>query len=60
MSYNSYVNVCRLNNAGYLLKNFDLSILECAIESGYKSLRSFNRNFKEYFGMTPIEYRHKS
>lgn len=57
MSYNSYVNSCRLNHAGYLLKNYDFSILECAVESGYKSLRSFNRNFKEYFNMTPNEYR---
>ena len=57
ISYNSYVNSCRLNHAGYLLKNTDSSILECAVESGYKSLRSFNRNFKEYFNMTPNEYR---
>lgn len=57
ISYNSYVNSCRLNHAGYLLKNSDFSILECAEESGYKSLRSFNRNFKEYFNMTPNEYR---
>ena len=56
-SYNSYVNSCRLSHAEYLLKNSDLSILECAEESGYKSLRSFNRNFKEYFNMTPNEYR---
>ena len=57
MSYNSYVNICRLNHASYLLKNSDYSILECAVESGYKSLRSFNRNFKEYFAVTPLEYR---
>lgn len=57
MSYNSYVNICRLNHASYLLKNSESSILECAVESGYKSLRSFNRNFKEYFGITPQEYR---
>lgn len=57
MSYNSYVNICRLNHASYLLKNSDYSILECAVESGYKSLRSFNRNFKEYFASTPLDYR---
>lgn len=57
MSYNSYVNVCRLNHASYLLRNTDYSILECAAESGYKSLRSFNRNFKEYFSVTPLDYR---
>lgn len=57
ISYNSYVNICRLNHASYLLSNTDLSILECSIESGFKSLRSFNRNFKEYFGKTPVEYK---
>ena len=55
--YNTYVNVYRLNQAAYLLRNTDLSILSCAIESGYKSLRSFNRNFKNYFSVTPGEYK---
>ena len=55
--YNSYVNICRLNHAGYLLRNTDISVLACAIESGYKSLRSFNRNFKQYFSVTPGEYK---
>lgn len=57
IAYNTYVNVCRLNNASYLLHNSDLSILACAIESGYKSLRTFNRNFKQHFSVTPNEYR---
>ena len=57
IAYNTYVNVCRLNNASYLLHNSDLSVLACAIESGYKSLRTFNRNFKQHFSVTPNEYR---
>ena len=57
MSYNNYVNICRLNHASYLLKNTDISILECSIESGYQSLRTFNRNFKDYFSITPLEYK---
>ncbi len=57
ISYNEYVNVCRINHAGYLLKNKELSVIECATESGYGSLRSFNRNFKEIMGITPSEYR---
>lgn len=55
--YNSYVNIRRLSNASYLLHNTDATVLECAVDSGYRSLRSFNRNFKEYFGMSPAEYR---
>lgn len=57
ISYNEYVNICRINHAGYLLKNTRLLIIECSAESGYSSLRSFNRNFKEIMGITPTEYR---
>lgn len=58
ISFNSYVNQYRINNACYLLmNNSDYSILQCALESGYTSLRSFNRNFKTVTGITPAEYR---
>lgn len=57
MSYNAYVNACRLSWAAYLLHNGTDSILACSIECGYPSLRTFNRNFKDYYGMTPQEYR---
>ena len=60
ISYIQYVNMMRLNYAGYLLHNTDSSILECSIECGYNSLRSFNRNFKNYHGITPQEYRKSS
>lgn len=60
MSFNSYVNMYRLNNACYLLNNSDDSILNSAMESGYKSIRSFNRNFKNYFGVSPNEYLNSS
>lgn len=59
ISYNSYVNECRTRNACYLLDNTDYSILRCALESGYESLRSFNRNFLNLMGITPGEYRTK-
>ena len=57
ISYNAYVNQYRINNACYLLTNSDYSILQCALDSGYDSLRSFNRNFTEYLSVTPSEYR---
>ncbi len=57
ITFNAYVNYYRLSHACYLMENSDVPILQCAMESGYASLRSFNRNFKQYFGMTPIEYR---
>lgn len=57
ISFNTYVNHYRISNACYLLDNSDVSILQCALESGYDSIRSFNRNFKEHLGITPVQYR---
>ena len=57
ISFVSFVNRYRINRACYLLKNANISILECAMDCGYSSLRSFNRNFLMYVGMTPREYR---
>lgn len=57
ISFNSYVNQYKISTACYLLRNTDHSIIRCALESGYKSLRSFNRNFSSSLGITPIQYR---
>lgn len=57
ISYNQYLNARRLNHAAHLLRNTNETALNCALESGYSSLRTFNRNFKLYYGMTPKEYR---
>ena len=57
ISFNGYVNHYRLSRACYLLDNSPLSILQCTYECGFVSLRSFNRNFKAQFGISPTEYR---
>ncbi len=57
MSFNNYVNHLRINKACYLLNNTDNTVLQCSLETGYTSLRSFNRNFKLITGKTPKEYR---
>lgn len=57
MSFVGYLNRCRISKACYALRNTNKSILECAYECGYSSLRSFNRNFKNIIGLTPKEYR---
>lgn len=59
ISFNEYVNNYRLNHACYLLHNSTAPIIQCTLESGFVSLRSFNRNFKQRFGLTPTEYRNK-
>lgn len=57
ISFNTYVNRFRISNACYLLNNTNYSVLQCALESGYKSIRSFNRNFINLLGVTPKEYK---
>ena len=57
VSYKSYVNRYRLSHACYLMENTDHTILQCAMESGFGSLRNFNRNFKEEYGCTPTQFR---
>ena len=57
MSFNDYVNLMRLNQACYLLKNTDRSITDCGFESGFRSIHTFNRNFKERYGISPQQYR---
>lgn len=57
LSFTEYVNRCRISEAQYLLKNTSSNILAIAIDCGFKSLRSFNRNFKKIVGVSPVEYR---
>jgi len=57
ISFNAFVNQYRISNACYMLNNSGYSILQCAYECGYSSLRSFNRNFKMLLSVTPQEYR---
>ena len=59
ISYKSYLNRYKISMACYILKNTDKTILECAYECGYTSLRNFNRNFKSIIGSPPSEYRLK-
>lgn len=57
--FKAYVTFYRLNRVCYLLEHSQLSILACAEEAGFASIRSFNRVFKNHFGLTPKEYRQK-
>ncbi len=57
ISFCDYVNAYRLGDACYLLQNTEKPITDIAFLCGYTSLRSFNRNFKQNFGITPKQYR---
>lgn len=51
-----YISMVRLSNVCYLYENSSDTILSFAIESGFDSLRTFNRNFKKFYGVSPKEY----
>ena len=57
LAFTEYLNRYRLNKACHLLDNTDESILQCALDVGYNSLRTFNRNFKKEFSISPAAYR---
>lgn len=56
LTFVEYLNNCRINHACYLLENSDLTITQIAHESGYNTLRTFNRNFLKYANTTPAKY----
>ncbi len=57
MSFVAFVNQYRISRACHVLKNSNKTVLECAYDCGYKSLRSFNRNFKLYTGVSPKDFK---
>ena len=56
ISFNSYVTHYRLSHACYLMENTEQTILQCAYNSGFSSVRNFNRCFKENLGIAPTQY----
>ncbi len=57
MSYIQYINKIRTNAAQTLLLDPDISITEVAMRSGFSSITSFNRAFKEVKHCTPTEFK---
>lgn len=56
ISFNSYVTHYRLSHACYLMENTEQTISQCAYNSGFSSLRNFNRCFKDLLKITPTQY----
>jgi AraC-like DNA-binding protein len=40
-----------------MIKNSDMNISEIAYDSGFGSIRNFNRAFMEVYNITPTKYR---
>ena len=56
MHFSNYVNLFRVDAATEQLRSSDLSITDIAFNSGFKSIRTFNRAFKEITGQNPHFY----
>ena len=57
MNYSKWLNTVRLEKAAELLAQPGMSLTEIAMHSGFQSISSFNRVFREEKGMSPREYR---
>ncbi|MGM9641922.1 MAG: helix-turn-helix domain-containing protein [Eubacteriales bacterium] len=55
--FNDYINSLRISHACRLLRREDMQITEVAEAVGFSTLRTFNRAFSKFRGMTPSEYR---
>ena len=57
MNYSKWLNMIRLERATELLASRELTLTEIAMRSGFQSISSFNRVFREEKHMAPGEYR---
>jgi AraC-like DNA-binding protein len=62
-NFNDFLNYYRTTEVAKKLGDAEfqkITILSLALESGFRSLSSFNRAFRSYHGMTPTEYRNRA
>lgn len=57
VGFHYYLQYQRCSHAAYLLKNRNMSISEIAYDSGFGSIRSFNRAFMFIYNTAPTKYR---
>ncbi len=57
INFRSYINALRLLRATRMLKCTDKPVTCICYECGFESQRTFNRAFREHYGVTPTEYR---
>ncbi len=56
-TYKELLQIKRLNQASFLLLNTRLSVTGISIAVGYDNTSYFHRIFRNYYGMSPKEYR---
>ena len=56
-NFTEYLTLQRVKRAQLFLANSDMNITEIAFASGFKSISSFNRAFRQFRGCAPRDYR---
>ncbi len=57
VNFCDYINSLRLNLATTFLQEDNYSITEVAMQSGFSTVRTFNRAFIKEYGITPSQYK---
>lgn len=57
-NFAEYLTLQRVRRAEVLLSDSSLAITEISFQSGFRSISTFNRSFREIRGCSPSEYRH--
>ena len=57
VGFNGYINSLRVADAVFLLDSGKSDMTEVAQASGFNTVRTFNRAFKEIYGMSPSMYK---
>lgn len=57
MSPLEYINMVRIHAACEYLKKTDKPVAEIAVDCGFRTNSTFNRNFKQVMGISPLEWR---
>lgn len=60
VNFRTYINSLRLEYALQLLEKDELTVTELAYESGFSTIRTFNRAFKREFGISPLHFKNKT
>ena len=56
-TFSDYLIQCRMERAGELLKDVTYKTYEISLMVGYDNPKNFSRAFKQYYKVTPREYR---
>ena len=58
MSPKQYLQTVRMEKAAELLKSTKYQVSEIAMSVGYEDSLAFSKAFKNYYGISPLQYRH--